>query len=125
MRDVSRRLTVASCVAVAAVLWAAESSAQNVAAIEETPESLPDFKGREETFGYCIGCHSFKVVGRQGMDRERWDETLTWMTEKHNMPPPDPETRKLLLDYLTQAFPPDSGEQSGSGGWVNPFAPKR
>ena len=89
----------------------------------ETPESLPDFPGREETFGYCVGCHSIKVVGRQGMDRARWDETLTWMTEKHNMPPPDAEMRKVLLDYLSQAFPPAAPSQGG--GWVSPFSPQR
>ena len=89
---------------------------------EETPETLPDFPGREETFGYCIACHSMKVVGRQGMDRARWDETLNWMTEKHSMPAPDPEMRKTLLDYLAQAFPPKAPAQGG--GWVNPFAPK-
>ena len=95
--------------------------AQGVAAVEETPESLPDFKGRDETFGFCAGCHSFKVVGRQGMDRARWDQTLTFMTEKHNMPAPDPETRTLLLDDLTQAYPP----KPASGGFVSPFAPTR
>ena len=87
---------------------------------EETPESLPDFKGRDETFGFCAGCHSFKVVGRQGMDRARWDQTLTFMTEKHNMPAPDPETRALLLDYLTQAYPPKP-----TSGFVSPFAPTK
>lgn len=89
---------------------------------EETAETLPDFPGREETFGYCIACHSMTVVGRQGMDRARWDETLHWMAEKHGMPEPDPEMRKTLLDYLAQAFPPKAPAQNG--GWVNPFAPK-
>jgi hypothetical protein len=114
----------AAAVLVAAVTAALinNAAAQTAGAIEETPESLPDFKGREETFGYCIGCHSFRVVGRQGMDRARWDQTLTWMTDKHNMPEPDAETRKLLLDYLAQAYPADSPAQTG--GWVSPFAPK-
>lgn len=89
---------------------------------EETAETLPDFPGREETFGYCIACHSMTVVGRQGMDRARWDETLNWMADKHGMPAPDPEMRKTLLDYLSQAFPPKAPAQGG--GWVNPFAPK-
>ncbi|KFC74792.1 hypothetical protein FG93_00971 [Bosea sp. LC85] len=104
--------------ALAAILLSASGSF----AQEETPETLPDFRGRDETFGYCIGCHSMKVVGRQGMDRARWDETLTWMTEKHSMPPPDPEMRAILLDYLAQAFPPKAPAQAG--GWVSPFAPK-
>lgn len=87
----------------------------------ETPDALPDHPGRDDTFGYCIGCHSFQVVGRQGMSRERWDSTLNWMTERHAMPAPDDATRKVLLDYLSAAYP----EQAASSrGWVNPFAPK-
>ena len=112
------RLSIVAA-ALAAVLNAGAAFAQT----EETPESLPDFPGREETFGYCVGCHSMKVVGRQGMDRARWDETLNWMTEKHNMPPPDPDMRKVLLDYLAQAFPPAAPAQGG--GWTSPFAPQR
>ena len=92
------------------------------AQVEETPDSLPDFAGRDETFGYCIGCHSMKVVGRQGMSRPRWDETLSWMSEKHAMPVPDADTRQVLLDYLEKAYP---AKPASSGGWVSPFAPQR
>lgn len=63
-----------------------------------------------------------KVVGRQGMSWVRWDETLTWMAEKHAMPAPDADTRRLLLDYLESAFPP---APTGRGGWTSPFAPQR
>jgi hypothetical protein len=117
------RSLAAACAAAVTAAFIAHAAAENANTTEETAESLPDFKGREETFGYCIGCHSFRVVGRQGMDRARWDETLRWMTEKHNMPEPDNETRKLLLDYLAQAFPASSPAQTG--GWVSPFAPKK
>ena len=48
----------------------------------------------------AAAAYSFKVVGRQGMDRARWDQTLTFMTEKHNMPAPDPETRTLVSDEM-------------------------
>jgi hypothetical protein len=119
LRIVGRRAACAMAVAMALVGGA---MAQGATAIEETPESLPDFKGREEAFGFCAGCHSFRVVGRQGMDRARWDETLNFMTEKHNMPAPDPETRTLLLDYLSQAYPANS---PAKGGWVSPFAPTK
>lgn len=105
-----------------AALAAILLSSSTALAEEETPEALPDLPGREETFGYCIGCHSMTVVGRQGMDRGRWDATLTWMTEKHGMPEPDADMRKVLLDYLAQAFPPQTPAKGG--GWVNPFAPK-
>jgi hypothetical protein len=108
--------------AVLSVLFTPIGSAEAQSTIVETHESLPDFPGREETFGYCIGCHSFTLVGRQGMDRGRWDDTLTWMTAKHSMPAPDPQMRALLLDYLSQAYPARAPAQTG--GWVNPFAPK-
>ena len=98
------------------------ASAQTPIAADETPATLPDFPGRDEAFGYCVSCHSFKVVGRQGMDRGRWEETLTWMTEKHSMPPPDAELRKVLLDYLARAYPTKGPSQSG--GWASPFSPK-
>lgn len=113
----------ASCrlraIALAALLLVPAAGA---AQVEETAEALPDFPGREDTFGYCIGCHSMRVVGRQGMSRVRWDDTLTWMTEKHNMPAPDADLRKVLLDYLASAFPP---KPSAQGGWTSPFAPQR
>ena len=91
------------------------------AQVDETPDSLPDFAGREETFGYCIGCHSMKVVGRQGMSRARWDDTLTWMAEKHAMAVPDEDKRKVLLDYLEQAYP----AKPAAGAWTSPFAPQK
>ena len=115
------RVAVAFAAALSGVLSPISSGVAQ-SSIVETHDSLPDFPGREETFGYCIGCHSFTIVGRQGMDRGRWDDTLTWMTAKHSMPAPDPQTRKLLLDYLSQAYPTRAPVQSG--GWVNPFAPK-
>ena len=80
MRMLGRSLAAAFAITVTAA-FSGDGVAQTASATEETPESLPDFKGREETFGYCIGCHSFRVVGRQGMDRARWDETLRFMTK--------------------------------------------
>ncbi|MFZ4531578.1 MAG: hypothetical protein ACOYOJ_07145 [Alsobacter sp.] len=121
MSFVISRVAAAIATALSVMFWPI-SPTEAQSTLVETHESLPDFPGREETFGYCIGCHSFTVVGRQGMDRGRWDDTLSWMTEKHSMPPPDPPTRKLLLDYLSQAYPTKAPAQNG--GWVNPFAPK-
>jgi hypothetical protein len=116
-------LAAAGWMAVAAVapVKAQTGQSQTGQAIE-TPDMLPDHPGRDEAFGYCIGCHSFQVVGRQGMSRERWDETLTWMTARHNMPAPDAEMRKLLLDYLVAAYPE---QRASTRGWSNPFAPQR
>lgn len=84
---------------------------------EEKLEDLPAGHGREETFGLCGACHAYKVVSNQGMSRERWDETLTWMTERHNMPPLEGDDRRTILDYLATAHPP----KASAGGFKNPF----
>jgi hypothetical protein len=98
---------------------AAPAAAQQPVLEHETMESLPDHPGREETFGFCAACHSFKVVGRQGMSRERWADTLGWMTEKHSMPKLEGADLELILDYLAKVYP---ASQQPQGGWKNPFA---
>jgi hypothetical protein len=85
----------------------------------ESPEDYPQGPHREETFYTCTACHGFRVVAAQGMSRERWDETVTWMTERHKMPKLEGETRNNVLDYLAEAFP-----ERAPGGWRNPFAPR-
>jgi hypothetical protein len=88
----------------------------------EDPDDLPEGPGREETFFNCIACHSFQVVVRQGMSRPMWDDTLRLMVERHGMWELDEDERQLVLDYLSEHFPPtvSSGTRRG---WVNPFAP--
>jgi hypothetical protein len=90
------------CIAVL-LLGADSATAQQDA---EAPEAMPSGPGRDETFHFCTGCHSAMIIRRQGMSRERWDATLTWMTERHGMPPLEGKERALILDYLAQAFPP-------------------
>ncbi|MFN3746011.1 MAG: hypothetical protein ACK4TL_15025 [Hyphomicrobiaceae bacterium] len=85
---------------------------------DETPEMYPDAPNREETFYFCIACHSFKIVAQQGLNRSRWDEVLTWMTERHKMPDIQGDDREKILDYLSSAFP----ERQQQRGWKNPFA---
>jgi len=73
---------------------------------EESPEDLPEGKGREEAFYGCTACHGFAIIRQQGMSRERWDATIVDMQVRHNMPEPDAADRALMLDYLATAFPP-------------------
>ncbi len=73
---------------------------------DEKPEDLPEGAGREETFYACVVCHGSAIIQQQGMTRELWDQTLTWMTEKHGMSPPDADERKLIVEYLAATFPP-------------------
>ncbi len=106
----------------AAALLAVPAHAQQPPAPgPDSLEAMPNFPGREEAFTLCSACHSMRVVGRQGMSRQRWDETLTWMTEKHAMPPLEGAERASMLDYLEKAYPPAA---PGAGGWRSPFAPK-
>lgn len=90
--------------------------AQVARATDETPEVLPDGRGRDETFYLCTACHGSAIIRQQGMPRERWNETFDWMIEKHRMPDPGAADRNLIVDYLASAFPPR--QQRGR---ANPF----
>jgi hypothetical protein len=90
---------------------------------DERMEELPDYPGREETFGLCSACHAYRLVSNQGMTRELWDDTLTFMTQRHRMPDLQGADRDLILDYLTKAHPPKA-PAGRAGGFRNPFAPQ-
>jgi hypothetical protein len=87
----------------------------------ESPEEFTAGRGRDETFYACMACHNFKLVAQQSMSRERWNETLTFMTVRHNMPPLEGAERKVVLDYLEKNYPPRAPSRQGGG--QNPFAP--
>jgi hypothetical protein len=89
---------------------------------DEKPKDLPDGPGREEAFYACTACHNFKLVAAQGMTRAQWDDSLTWMTKRHNMADIQGAERELILDYLEKHYPPRA--PSRAGGWRNPFAPQ-
>jgi hypothetical protein len=93
---------------------------KRVRPVEEGPEQYPEHPNRDDAFYFCTACHSFKIVAAQGMSRERWDESLNWMVQRHSMPEVQGEDRNKILDYLASAFP----ERTERGGWKNPFAPK-
>ena len=103
----------------AAVGVEAQSPAPAYTPGEESPEEFPAGPGRDETFYACVACHNFKLVAAQGMSRERWDETLRFMTVRHNMPAIDGDDRRLILDYLAATFPERAQQHRG---WQNPFA---
>ncbi len=68
-------------------------------------DKYPQGDGRQKTYAMCSPCHSFELVAQQGMSRDRWDETLDWMTEKQGMGVLPKNFRNQILDYLAQAFP--------------------
>jgi cytochrome c len=68
-------------------------------------QGLPPGKGREEVFYTCNACHSLMLVTQQGMNRDRWDETLEWMVEEQGMNEiEDVAMRDRILDYLSTHF---------------------
>jgi hypothetical protein len=100
----------------------AQSPPPAFAPTDEKPEELPEGPGRDETFYACTACHNFKLVAAQGMTRAQWDDSLTWMTTRHNMADIKGADRQLILDYLEKHYPPRA--PSRAGGWQNPFAPR-
>jgi hypothetical protein len=96
---------------------------------QEEPSVFPDGDYRDDVFYLCTACHSSHIVNRQAMSRERWDETLTWMSEVHGMPELEGDDRTAFLDYLTTHFGPDAMTQRRSPFLTqperrNPFAPR-
>jgi hypothetical protein len=109
-------------VTTAALLLAAPAAAQPQAFTprDEKPEDYPAAPGRERTFYTCTPCHGFKIVAQQAQSRRQWDDTLDFMSARHNMPKLAEDDRKIVLDYLEATFPP----RTAPGGFRNPFTPQ-
>ncbi len=90
---------------------------------DENEADYPDHPGRAESFGFCGSCHGFRIVAVQGMTRTQWDVSLTWMSQRHNMPDLDKADRDLILEYLSKAYPPRLSP-AGRPDWRAPFAPQ-
>lgn len=117
-----RSLIVAMFTLVVSMVFAQQRSTAETSKLqpaEETPEMFPAGPHRDDTFYFCTACHNFKLTAAQSMNREQWDETLDWMTAKHNMPKLDGDDRKNILDYLATAFPVKAPAPQGS--FKNPF----
>ncbi len=89
--------------AAAAVLAAWGLSAPNSRAAEDY-EGLPPGPGREEVLYTCQACHSLMLVKQQGLNREDWDETLTWMVEEQGMAELSAKEHDLIVDYLATHY---------------------
>lgn len=113
-------MTQLACIAIAGVLFVTPALAQTTTFTprDESPEEFAAGPGRDETFYACTACHNFKLVAAQGLSRAGWDDSINLMIRRHNMPPPDPKDREVLLNYLETAYPPRA---PGRGGWQNPF----
>jgi len=99
---------------------AAPAAAVPQAAMVEDFDGLPPGEGREETHAICAACHSLRIVRQQGLDTDRWDDLMTWMTEKQGMPAlPDAE-RKRIVAYLAKNFGPDRGGRARTNPMCRP-----
>ena len=104
-------------VILALLVAAPPAPAQQFTPGDEKPEDYPPGPGREQTFYTCTPCHGFKLVAQQGQSRRQWEDTLDFMTQRHNMPKLEGDDRKVVLDYLEASFPPRTAPR----GFQNPF----
>ncbi|MGO1118337.1 hypothetical protein ACTL6U_06520 [Rhodovibrionaceae bacterium A322] len=99
-RPVARLLATALFAAFASLPLAAPLLAEEED--ELTAIGLPPDTGRDEVEIYCSACHSLRLVVQQGLDRDGWEETITWMIDEQEMEEMEPEDHKLVLDYLAK-----------------------
>ena len=98
----------------------AQRQAEAAAALADRQEEetvLADGEGRSEVFGYCTACHNTALIRRSAFTRERWDELMDWMAEKHGMNPLEGEFRDTIVDYLARHYGPRARGPRGG----NPF----
>lgn len=65
---------------------------------------LPRTDGVDTVFTQCTPCHSAATFMQQNLSRSSWDKLINWMVESRGMLEPEPEDRKIILDYLTKHF---------------------
>lgn len=108
--------------AVAEQAATARRQAEAAAAIAQRTEEetvLAEGPGRSETFGSCTACHNTALIRRSAFTRERWDELMDWMTEKHGMNPLDGELRQVIVDYLAAQYGPRQRGPRGGNPFLN------
>ena len=96
----------------------AEATA-DVAEQQEEETVLAEGEGRSEVFGYCTACHNTALIRRSAFTRERWDELMDWMAEKHGMNPLEGEFRDSIVDYLARHYGPRARSPRGGNPFLN------
>ena len=100
----------------------AQRQAEAAAAMADHQEEetvLADGEGRSEVFGYCTACHNTALIRRSAFTRERWDELMDWMAEKHGMNPLEGEFRTSIVDYLARHYGPRARGPRGGNPFLN------
>jgi hypothetical protein len=93
------------------------AAATALAAQAEEESVLAEGEGRSETFAYCTACHDTALIRRSAFSRERWDDLMDWMVDKHGMNPVEGEFRATIVDYLARHYGPRARGPRGG----NPF----
>ena len=96
----------------------AEATA-DVAEQQEEETVLAEGEGRSEVFGYCTACHNTALIRRSAFTRDRWDELMDWMAEKHGMNPLEGEFRQTIVDYLAKHYGPRARSPRGGNPFLN------
>ena len=115
-------LLVAASATVAQTPDLAQRQAEAATAMAEQQEEetvLADGEGRSEVFGYCTACHNTALIRRSAFTRERWDELMDWMAEKHGMNPLEGEFRDSIVDYLARHYGPRARSPRGGNPFLN------
>ena len=81
---------------------------------EENFGGLPAGAGREETYAICGACHSLQIVTQQGLNADRWDGLMDWMTEKQGMAELEKAERRRIVTYLARFYGPDRRARQSS-----------
>ena len=115
-------LLVAASATVAQTPDLAQRQAEAAAALADRQEEetvLAEGEGRSEVFGYCTACHNTALIRRSAFTRERWDELMDWMAEKHGMNPLEGEFRQTIVDYLAKHYGPRARSPRGGNPFLN------
>ena len=100
----------------------AQRQAEAAAALADRQEEetvLAEGEGRSEVFGYCSACHNTALIRRSAFTRDRWDELMDWMAEKHGMNPLEGEFRTTIVDYLGRHYGPRARNPRGGNPFLN------
>ena len=115
-------LFLAASAAVAQTPDLAQRQAEAAAALADRQEEetvLAEGEGRSEVFGYCTACHNTALIRRSAFTRDRWDELMDWMAEKHGMNPLEGEFRDTIVDYLARYYGPRARGPRGGNPFLN------
>ena len=69
-------------------------------------QDLVPGEGRDLIIENCTACHSTKIILKNHMSREQWNETITWMQKKQGLWKLGNAVRGKILDYLAKTQGP-------------------